>query len=101
MISTKQQDKLIEAAQNAIEFDVQGRGEFPVDMLRYDLCWPATETDSNLIDPPRVAGLAKQRIITLRSLKGTPTFARWRSFGWEVLWTDQETYLEHRQKTDV
>ena len=39
----RQKDKLIEAAQNAIEFTVRGTGEFPTDMLRYDCCWPATE----------------------------------------------------------
>lgn len=28
---------------------VMGSGEFPIDMLRYDCCSPATEEDSNLI----------------------------------------------------
>ena len=45
-LTAKQKDKLVEAAQNALIFEVQGRGEFPLDMLRYDLCWPATEGDA-------------------------------------------------------
>lgn len=30
-----------------ITFDVRGTGAFPVDMLRYDACWPASEADSH------------------------------------------------------
>lgn len=27
-------------------FKVTGAGQFPIDMLRYDACWPATEADA-------------------------------------------------------
>lgn len=79
-MTARQKDKLIEAAQNAIEFQVQGHGTFPMDMLRYDICWPASEWDSGRL--PGEAGHV--RTITLKGLK-PPTFARWRSFGWEVV----------------
>jgi hypothetical protein len=76
----KQLDKLIEAAQNAIEFTVDGKGEFPYDMLRYDLCWPASEGDSLGLH----ATYGIPRIINLKGLK-PPTVRRWASFGWTVL----------------
>jgi hypothetical protein len=83
-LTTRQRDKLIEAAQNAIEFTVEStEGVFPIDMLRYDLCWPATQEDAHRIHDgttqPRTP-----RNIKLKGLK-LPTFARWRSFGWTVL----------------
>ena len=46
-------------------YAVEGTGRFPIDMLRYDGSWPATEH---------------------RAPKDwLPTDARWRSFGWIVL----------------
>lgn len=88
-LTTRQRDKLIEAAQNAIEFRVSGRGEFPTDMLRYDLCWPASQGDSHSIDTWRDLVTAggkpfATRTITLKGLK-LPTAARWASFGWTVV----------------
>jgi hypothetical protein len=79
-LTARQKDKLIEAAQNAIEFEVQGSGDFPADMLRYDLCWPADETSSGRINNRRRA----QYTVKLKGLK-PPTPARWASFGWKVL----------------
>ena len=77
-LTNTQKDKLIAAAQNAIEFTVMGRNDFPMDMLRYDLCWPSSERDSTRISIPT------PRNINLKGLK-TPTAARWASFGWEVV----------------
>jgi hypothetical protein len=77
-ITAKRQDKLIDAAQQAIVFRVVGRDKFPVDMLRYDRCWPATDADSIAITTSSDA-----RTVVLRGLK-VPTLDRWRSFGWEV-----------------
>lgn len=34
-------------------FTVEGRGSFPVDMLRYDCCWPRRESE----DVPEVQGM--------------------------------------------
>jgi hypothetical protein len=91
-LTTRQRDKLIEAAQNAIEFTVEGNGRFPTDMLRYDRCWPASEKDSNLISFTNdlqvfdigIETYRKNRKITLKGLIG-PTIARWASFGWAVV----------------
>jgi hypothetical protein len=80
-LTTRQKDKLIEAAQNAIEFTVEGSGTFPFDMLRYDICWPASEPDSYRLDNGR---MTNKRHVKLKGLK-PPTFARWTSFGWTVL----------------
>jgi hypothetical protein len=77
-LTTRQRDKLIEAVQSAIEFAVEGRGDFPADMLRYDHCWPATEAMSRLL------GQSHNRVIYLKGLTG-PTPARWASFGWKVV----------------
>jgi hypothetical protein len=76
--TARQLDKLIEAAHSAIEFTVQGTGEFPFDMLRYDKAWPATEEMSSLLSQTH------NRVIFLKGLK-TPTLGRWASFGWVVV----------------
>lgn len=82
-LTARQQDKLIEAAQNAVEFQVTGTGAFPVDMLRYDLCWPATGSDSTDIQSSHLPSRTVHRI-DLKGLK-LPTAARWASFGWKVV----------------
>jgi hypothetical protein len=78
-LTTRQADKLIEAAQNAVTFSVVGHGEFPADMLRYDLCWPASHGDSALLGYS-----TGTRRIELKGLK-LPTAARWESFGWKLV----------------
>jgi hypothetical protein len=85
-LTTRQRDRLIEAAMTAIEFTVLGTGEFPYDMLRHDRAWPATEADAKLLnDTTWMTGQSlPERAIKLRGLVG-PTAARWRSFGWTVV----------------
>jgi hypothetical protein len=84
-LTARQQDKLIEAAQNAIQFTVTGSGRFPLDMLRYDLCWPANSDESlDIEDALDSAVRLKERTITLKGLK-LPTEPRWRSWGWRVV----------------
>jgi hypothetical protein len=84
-LTQRQQDKLIEAAQNAIAFAVVGSGEFPFDMLRYDKCWPASQADSGRMPDPALVGvLGRQRRIEMHGLV-KPTAGRWRSFGWTVI----------------
>ena len=64
---------------------VQGAGHFPLDMLRYDGCYPDTSTDADLIDNSRHQG---KRIVTLRMVDFNPTgptVARWESFTWKVI----------------
>jgi len=65
-------------------FTVIGHGTFPLDMLRYDACYP--------IDSESVSGLEydrdnrhEPRKVQLRSHLNSPTNARWASFGWLVL----------------
>ena len=62
-----------------VEFIVEGDGVFPIDMLRYDVCLPASEADSNEMNLDR-----KLRAVTLRGPR-KPTTARWESFGWKVI----------------
>jgi hypothetical protein len=71
-------------------FEVEGSGDFPFDMLRYDSCYPVREgTDTaNLAKRYRGERLEKrvirlQRIIFDRS--HDPTYGRWESFGWKVI----------------
>lgn len=59
-------------------YEVQGKGGFPLDMLRYDRCWFARETDSLMVLGARKAS---DYVIRVRGLQ-PPTEARWKSFGW-------------------
>lgn len=71
------------------EFTVKGRDLFPIDMLRYDCCWPKTETnDSYNIAASYERGNRAMREVTLIGLKD-PTVGRWHSFGWEVTETQK------------
>lgn len=82
-LTQRQKDKMIEAAQTAIQFSVEGRGDFPFDMLRYDLCWPATEAMSALLHN-WMTEPQPNRVVFLKGLK-PPTPGRWASFGWKVI----------------
>ena len=68
------------------QFTVEGTGAFPVDMLRYDQCWPTTEAH----DTHAVANSFNERNIgapwriTLTGINPA-TVARWASFGWNVV----------------
>ena len=62
------------------EYYVTGRGQFPLDMLRHDDCWPATSSDAALIDKE---DYKEHRSILMHSYH-EPTVARWQSFVWSV-----------------
>jgi hypothetical protein len=65
---------------------VEGRGEFPIDMLRYDSACPDTENDSiamKSIDPRRIH-------LRRFSIGREPSHGRWESFGWKVI-SDKKT----------
>lgn len=69
-----------------IEYAVEGSGEFPFDMLRYDQSFPATEQDSRKMS----SDYYQRRIVVLWAFiqLGTdrvPTHDRWRSFLWAVV----------------
>ena len=61
---------------------------FPIDMLRYDACYPANPAavDGVAFDPGirQMVGERKSRQVTLRSDR-EPTVGRWESFGWRVV----------------
>ena len=67
-------------------FQVTGAGLFPLDMLRYDNCWPCGEEDIPKIDNDYTCGLQGQRTVTLcrivRNKNLLPTADRWATFGW-------------------
>lgn len=81
-----------------VTFTVTGPGMFPIDMLRYDECHPATEQDAAKImarftrymsadctvpDKSPIK-LTRNVIAMARARTWTPTVARWQSFGWTV-----------------
>jgi hypothetical protein len=75
------------AKQIAIDFTVEGQGDFPFDMLRYDRCFPTDpESAANLQTPGPKS--PQQRKCTLRIITDNkalrPTRDRWTSFGWTV-----------------
>lgn len=71
------------------EFTVQSYDEFPLDMLRYDRCWPKRESE-DVISIKRSMDVRWRRLhngpfqVTLVGYK-QPTAARWQSFGWIVV----------------
>lgn len=60
---------------------VTGTGLFPIDMLRYDSCWPYSSGDGLVMVSRETPG--KARTVKLGSY-GPPTEGRWQSFGWTV-----------------
>ena len=77
------------------EFEVTGKGHFPIDMLRYDRCFPADAESSTAIavEMPnlyvdRVGRLV--RIATSIVVAERITLKRWESFGWKVQHLDTE-----------
>jgi len=80
------------AKQIIYNLKVKGNGQFPIDMLRHDACWPHTEEDSakicGLMNPRlRPDGICEVNLQTIQSLNWTPTSGRWKSFGWRVVGT--------------
>lgn len=79
-----------------ITYTVEGHTPFPIDMLRYDSCFPAHEKDSHLIirtldetiTPPLGPEPYRVEVSTLRDHRTHAmilTPARWKSFGWRVM----------------
>lgn len=72
-------------------FTVEGSGRFPIDMLRYDSCYPASQADVSAITNdggPGQARLEPRRVELAHTdtrKRWTPTSGRWESFGWRVL----------------
>jgi len=76
------------------KFSVNGNGEFPFDMLRYDGCYPRGDDDAHRIHntirtesntPPK--GSEREPIVLVHigvRKHWEPTAGRWSSFGWGV-----------------
>jgi len=73
------------------EFEVEGSGNFPFDMLRYDFCSPVREgTDTANMEAPIYDRdkLPHRRIKLKRYVfnkASYPTSNRWKSLGWKVV----------------
>lgn len=72
------------------DFVVEGRGDFPFDMLRYDECWPADGNSAiNLVrksKEDRAPGETTFRQVCLRtSISRNVHPKRWDSFNWKVV----------------
>jgi hypothetical protein len=73
------------------EITVQGTGPFPLDMLRYDACWPRTQSAVDAIHAsiqgPRIT--EKEYTVELACVSNTKLSCwateRWASFGWAVI----------------
>ena len=70
----------------AHRYKVEGTHPFPVDMLRYDTSYPASE-----LDAAEITILPDHRdkvTVTLEHIDDRkiwqPTYRRWESFGWKV-----------------
>lgn len=65
-------------------FKVTFRGHFPLDMLRYDMCFPDSEEDVAIIYDSIAISPLKGTTVTLarwvRGKKELPTADRWESF---------------------
>ena len=76
-----------------IWYEVRGIGEFPIDMLRYDGSYPATERDAGRIEETFEEGatMSDEPIKLKAHYEGPfgaiakPTASRWRSFAWQVV----------------
>jgi len=68
-------------------YKVQGALPFPVDMLRYDAAWPASEQDSLRIEATLRHGCADVEgpVVVDVYARRPLTVDRWRSFGWLIV----------------
>lgn len=66
-------------------FVVEGGGDFPFDMLRYDQCYPASESDAHAMGHERTRQVT---LIRCSVNPSPPTFRRWDSFVWRVVSVD-------------
>jgi hypothetical protein len=77
----------------ATRFVVRGAGAFPVDMLRYDGCYPSDSRAVSAMAGPERDNVAHPagdpREVELTSVnhnkRWEPTRGRWQSFGWSVV----------------
>lgn len=62
-----------------------GPWQFPIDMLRYDACWPRSQEDATKISLNIRTGENVQSVeLAYDTRISKPTPKRWESFGWKV-----------------
>lgn len=74
-------------AMHKIKFTVIGHGRFPIDMLRYDCCFPYQEVDAQEIARHENGDSEQYPVAIMRyadDKKWRPTEGRWKSMGWNV-----------------
>jgi hypothetical protein len=86
-------------AKGPTAFTVEGTYPFPVDMLRYDACWPATSEDAVQLgescsftrrmnrkdnEVTNDNTKRKRQVKLYTNAQNRPTVGRWESFGWKV-----------------
>lgn len=75
------------------KFKVKGTGQFPLDMLRYERCWPADSDMVLELVPPHTK---EERVVELcRHVdfkKELPTAGRWQSYRWQVVEGSVKTF---------
>jgi hypothetical protein len=63
--------------------EVTGRGKFPIDMLRYDQCFPLYDSDTEImrhpINEPQIVALGHWGPSSWK-----PTASRWKGYHWTV-----------------
>ena len=70
-----------------LRFTVSGQGPFPLDMLRYDSCFPVSGSDAANMGPHSYD--FSRDVTQISHTRQRPTSDRWRSFGW--VGTDEES----------
>lgn len=73
-------------------FTVEGRGEFPLDMLRRDAASAYTTADQAKISATFGSGQTGLRRVTLVTKERWVTEGRWESFGWTVIDTGSDSF---------
>lgn len=72
------------ARRTHITITVSGKGQFPLDMLRYDACWPSSGRDASAIADTFHNRNVAWSINVTRANTAPFTNDRWESFGVQV-----------------
>ena len=71
-----------------VKFTVTGVGPFPVDMMRFEECWPEGIADANAIERSFTEGAGRVQVrlcCEQTAAMSRPTAKRWESFNWRVV----------------
>lgn len=78
-------------------FTVEGNGEFPFDMLRYDSCWPYCE-GRDVPSLVRYGPKGLRRVVLQTTNPHAPTARRWQSFNWRVVGKGEQRIAVTQEK---